>query len=124
MAGSGVYNKYPPTHDFKGIRVLNLGCGFEQFKFPNVTNVDAYDICNPDLVWDLNVTPLPFEDETFDLIVGNHVLEHVPLWWNLFNDCSRMLKPNGSMEIWGPGDGQDGQLGYRDHVNIINRCSF
>jgi SAM-dependent methyltransferase len=124
MAGSGVYNKYPKEYNFKGLRVLNIGCGFEQFKFENVTNLDAYDICDPDVVWDLNVTPLPFEDNTFDFIIANHILEHVEMYWPLFNDCARILKPDGHMEVWGPGDGTDGQLGYRDHVNIINQCSF
>lgn len=124
MSGTGVYNKYSQGTTFNGLRVLNIGCGFEQYKAPNVTNVDAYDICSPDLVWDLNVTPLPFEDNTFDFIIANHVLEHIQEWWPLFNDCARMLKPNGKMEVWVPGDGQDGQLGYRDHIHIINRCSF
>lgn len=124
MSGTGAYFKYGPDYDFNGKRVLNIGCGFEQWKFPNVTNVDAYDICNPDLVWDLNVTPLPFEDNTFDFIMANHILEHVQYWWELFNDLARVLKPNGRLELWVPGGGADSQLGYRDHIHIINQCSF
>ena len=124
MSGSGAYNKYPPNFNFGGKKVLNVGCGFEQWRFPNVTNVDKYDICQPDLVWDLNNPPLPIADNTFDFIIANHILEHLDNWWELFNDCARMVKPGGMIEVWGPGDGQDGQLGYRDHVAIVNRTSF
>lgn len=122
--GTQIYLKYPPGHKFKGKKVLNVGCGFAQFKAPNVINLDAYDICKPDVVWDLNKAPLPFEEDTFDHIIANHILEHLPNWWDCFNDFGRILKPNGTLEIWLPGSGSDSQLGYRDHVITINHCSF
>ncbi len=50
--GTHIYDKYRPDHDFGGKRVLNIGCGFAQFKRPNVVNVDAYDICKPDALHD------------------------------------------------------------------------
>lgn len=122
--GTAVYFKYRPTENFGGRRVLNLGCGGAQFKRPNVVNVDAFDVCKPDLIWNLNKTPLPFQREEFDLIIANHILEHLPKWWDLFNDCARMLKVGGTIEVHIPGDGTSGQLGYRDHVTTINQFSF
>jgi len=121
---SGVYNKYPSTFTFEGKKVLNLGCGFAKYKANNVVNLDAFDNCQPDVKWDLTKTPLPFEDETFDFIIANHSLEHVSGWWEVFRDCARILKVGGHMEIWGPGMGGDAILGFRDHVNTINQCSF
>lgn len=118
------FNKYPEGCDFGGRKVLNIGCGFAKYKSPNVVNVDAFDNCAPDIVLDLNETPYPFKDNTFDLILANHIIEHLPNWWACFNECARVLKPNGRLEIWVPGGGSDAIFGYRDHVNEINKCSF
>jgi len=124
MIGSGIFFKYHPDETFRGKRVLNIGCGFAKFSAKNVTNMDGYDICSPDVVWDLNKTPLPFEDNTFDLILANHILEHVDKWWECFVDMGRILKNGGVIEIWLPGSGNDSQWGYRDHVQMINHYSF
>jgi len=122
--GTSIYLKYPPQFNFGGIRVLNLGCGFAQYRHPNVVNVDAYDNCSPDLTWDLNKTPYPFDDGSFDLILANHIFEHLPNWWDAFSECARILRENGHMEVWLPGNGSDSILGFRDHCNVINHCSF
>ena len=39
---------------------------------------------------------LPFEDRTVDLIICNHVYEHVPNADKLFEEIFRVLKPHGS----------------------------
>jgi SAM-dependent methyltransferase len=127
--GTPVYFKYPPESNFGGLKVLNMGCGFAQFPAPNVVNLDAYDNCRPPdrsnfVKHDLSDTPLPFEDNTFDLIIANHIIEHIPNWWKTFCDCARILKVGGVIEIWVPGVGSDSILGYRDHINTINGCSF
>jgi len=109
--------------DITGLKVLNLGCGNAKITGENVVNVDAYPICKPDVVWDLNKTPLPFKDESFDLILASHVFEHLPNWWDCFCDCARILKPGGFIEVWVPGFG-DAVRGYRDHVCEININSF
>ena len=122
--GSSIYYKYPENCDFGGKKVLNIGCGFAQFKAPNVINLDAYDVCKPDVVCNLEDGALPFPDDTFDLVIANHILEHVHNWWECFNECARVLKPNGILEVYLPGIGNDSQLGYRDHVSMINHYSF
>jgi SAM-dependent methyltransferase len=121
LSGS-TYTKYPPECDFRGAKVLNIGCGNTVFKAPNVVNVDLNSEF-ADVVWDLSKTPLPFKDQEFDHIIANHVLEHVPNWWECFKELARIVKIGGVIEVWGPGPG-DTQLGYRDHINVINACSF
>ena len=118
--GTSLYFKYPPESLFGGKRTLNIGCGYAQYRTPNVVNLDAYDRCKPDVVWDLEHMPLPFEDNSFDLILANHILEHVRGGWALFAECGRVLKPNGRMEIYVPGNGSDSIRGYRDHVAQIS----
>ena len=122
--GTNIFEKFHPDYDFGGRRVLNVGCGFGKFAAKNVTNLDAYAICKPDVVWDLSQSPLPFKDNTFDLILANHILEHVPGWWGAFSDFGRILKEGGQVEVFVPGGGSDSILGYRDHINTINYCSF
>lgn len=122
--GSSIYFKYLPDHDFGGKKVLNLGCGFAKYKAKNVVNVDAFDVCKPNVVWDLNKAPLPFKENTFDLILANHIFEHLPNWWQCFEDCGRILKVGGKIEVYIPGSGSDTQLGYRDHVHVVNHFSF
>ena len=54
---------------------LNIGCGLD--KRPGYVNIDYSDNLNPDLVWDLEQTPWPFQDNSVDEIVACHVLEHL-----------------------------------------------
>jgi len=121
LSGS-TYAKYPPEHTFCGAKVLNLGCGKTVYKAPNIVNLDLNNDF-ADVVWDLSKTPLPFKDQEFDHIIANHVLEHIPDWWQCFKELARIVKIGGIIEIWVPGPG-DTQLGYRDHINVINTCSW
>lgn len=46
-------------------------------------------------VQNMNVTNIPYPDGTFDLVICNHVLEHVPDDLTAMNELSRVLKSNG-----------------------------
>ena len=121
---SVTYRKYPKDSVFTGMRVLNVGCGTTTYPSPNVVNVDLFPNPGVNLVQDLSKTPYPLEANSFDLVIANHILEHVPNWWECFKECARLVKPGGRVEVWLPGDGTSSQLGYRDHINVINYCSF
>lgn len=101
---------------------LNLGCGFS--KHPDAINVDGYKECNPDLLWNLNKYPYPWEDNSIDKIYAYHVFEHIEDWWRTFIECSRILKYMGELEIRVPDPTSDSALAYRDHLHIINLMSF
>jgi predicted SAM-dependent methyltransferase len=55
----------------------------------------------PDIVHDLNIIPLPFDDNSFDEIHAYQVLEHCgtqgdyKFFFAQFEDFWRILKPNG-----------------------------
>lgn len=123
--GTTAYVKYPPEYNFFGKTVLNLGSGMTTYRAPNVINLDAYPDGGTDVIFDLDSgSRLPFDDNYFDFILANHILEHLRNWWFVFEECARVLKPKGIMEIWVPGNGNDGIFGYRDHIHQINACSF
>lgn len=121
--GTTLFNKFPLTETFRGKRVLNLGCGHAKFPAKNVTNLDAYEVCKPDVVADLE-KPLPFADESFDVILANHVMEHLKNWWGCFEECARILAPGGKLLMYIPDCGNDTMMGFRDHVSYININSF
>jgi hypothetical protein len=54
---------------------LNMGCGFK--KLFDHWNVDFEAKCNPDQVLDLEETPWPYEDDFFEKITADNILEHL-----------------------------------------------
>jgi ubiquinone/menaquinone biosynthesis C-methylase UbiE len=104
-----------------GVR-LNLGCGYT--KWPGWVNVDAYDVCQPDVVHDLDVTPFPWADNSVDEVQAWHVFEHLRDWWPAFTECARILRPGGVLEVRTPHESSKTALTYRDHNHIFSTYSF
>lgn len=104
-------------------RVLNLGCGFK--KYIGGVNVDAYDSCAPDIIWDLGKTPWEWaEDESFDVIYAHHIFEHLIDWWPAFEECARVLKVGGIFEMRLPDESSSTALSYRDHHHLFTPWTF
>jgi SAM-dependent methyltransferase len=101
--------------------ILNIGCGLD--KIEGMINVDAYEVCKPDVVADLNKL-LPWKDNSVDEILAKHVFEHLDDFWETFKECIRILKPGGSIEIHVPDESSGNALTYRDHKRIIAQNSF
>lgn len=121
---SETYVKYPPWSEFGGKKVLNIGCGHCVYKAPNVINADLEKGEGVNMLLDLSKTPFPFDDNQFDFIIANHVLEHVPNWWECFKELARIVKPGGKIEVWIPPLSSDSSFTYRDHINRIGVFSF
>ncbi len=64
----------PPHRRPAASRKLHLGCG--QRKLPGWLNVDVYD-SDQDL--DLTTGLLPWPDDSFDLVVSQHMIEHLDM---------------------------------------------
>jgi SAM-dependent methyltransferase len=50
----------------------------------------------------LDVTAMPFADNTFDLVICNHVIEHVPAWEALAQELHRVVRPGGIVYVATP----------------------
>lgn len=49
-----------------------------------------------------DITAIDFADNTFDLVLANHVMEHVPAYRKAMNEVCRVLKPGGVAILQAP----------------------
>ena len=99
---------------------LNLGCGRDYKE--GWINVDKYD--SGDIVWNLNVTPYPFPDDSAESILLDNVLEHIENVHSLLEECYRILKPGGSCRIIVPYYNSAGAYNDITHVHFFNHTSI
>ena len=109
-------------------RELLIGCGNNRQKkvrrsdrptdWKNLTTLDIDPECGADVSHDLEVLPLPFEDNAFDEIHAYEVLEHTgrqgdyKFFFAQFHEFWRILKPGGLViltvpkweSVWAYGD--------------------
>ena len=79
---------------------LNLACGKKYLK--DYVNLDIDAKYKPDVVWNLDKFPYPFEDNSFNEILASHILEHVDKPDKTMKELYRILKPNGKLIILFP----------------------
>jgi SAM-dependent methyltransferase len=87
-----------------------LGCGHNRSKqiavkgsedWDRLVTVDCNKDASPDILWDLNMIPLPLEDNCASEIHAYQVLEHLgqqgdaSFFFRQWNDFWRILKPGG-----------------------------
>lgn len=88
-----------------GMKVLHIAPEDNLFKVLFKANFDEY-ICGdlftegyentyPEHVQDMNILEIPYDDQYFDLIICNHVLEHVPEDIAGMKELFRVLKLGG-----------------------------
>lgn len=107
-------------------RVKKMSQKGEEEKWFNLTTLDCYPECKPDVVHDLEKFPYPFEDATFDEIHAYEVLEHTgnqgdwKFFFDQFAEFYRILKPNGL--IYGSCPNWDSPWAWGDpsHKRVIN----
>ena len=79
------------------MKKLNLGCG--HFRKEGFINLDISNLCEPDVLHDLDNIPYPFKNNTFDLIESDHVLEHLSKPFEVMKELHRILKPAGILKV-------------------------
>lgn len=53
------------------------------------------DLQSPDVMMELDLCNLKLEDNSFDVVLCNHVLEHIPEDMKAMREIHRVLRPNG-----------------------------
>lgn len=99
---------------------LNIGSGNR--KLNGYINLDKSKNANPDVICDLELGKLPYDDESISEIVATHILEHVQNIIPLMNECYRVLKKDGCMRIIVPQN--EGTWADPTHVRAFSKLSF
>ena len=84
----------------KGKKVLHIApelCFIKRFEAFHGDNYITADIESPLAKVKLDVLDMPFEDDSFDIVFCNHVLEHVSDDIKAMSEIYRVMKPGG----WG-----------------------
>jgi len=131
-----------PTVDFipQSYRELLLGCGASRERkvfqengktpFRNLTTLDLEASHKPDVVHDLNVTPWPFEDSSFDEVHAYEILEHLGRqgdahsFFAHFSEIWRVLKPGGRLFASCPMWDSPWAWGDPGHTRIITKYTL
>ena len=82
-------------------KVLDLGCG-EQKKVAWAIGLDRVKTAATDVVHDLDSYPWPFADDTFDVVIASHVLEHVADLMRLCEELHRVCRDGALVKVATP----------------------
>jgi SAM-dependent methyltransferase len=100
-------------------RVLDVGClNFRQYNLSinlgradlHHSGVDYMDLSDaiPDKFIfrqaNLDNAPIPFEDDTFDMVIASHIIEHLKDGISFAKELIRVLKPGGILYIEAPSE--------------------
>lgn len=97
--------------DFSKAKVLDIGTGSGNIahelskKAKAVSSVDLVDERKEKRGYDFKLTndeSLPFKDEMFDIVIANHVIEHMPNQARHISEVLRVLKPGGYLYLATP----------------------
>ena len=80
--------------------VLDLGCGSK--KWPGSVGVDISADTDADIVHDLDTFPYPLEDDAFDQVLMQDVLEHVAEPIRVMDELHRVCRPGARIHIRTP----------------------
>lgn len=77
---------------------LVLGCGNRPY--PGAVNHDRVQFApHVDVAWDLNVFPWPWEDDSFDEVIAEDLVEHLNDFIQFFDECWRILRRGGRVRV-------------------------
>lgn len=79
------------------MKILDLGCGDRKTK--GAIGADCVALPGVDVVMNLNVFPYPFEDDSFDTIYLNDVIEHLPDTIRVMEEIHRIGRPGARVHI-------------------------
>ncbi|MHB8174094.1 MAG: class I SAM-dependent methyltransferase [Nitrospirota bacterium] len=87
---------YRALEDYAGkerLAVLDVGCGRRKFK--GATGIDERTNSLADIRHDLNTYPYPIPDNSYDVVICRHVLEHMDNVPATMEEFHRVAKPGG-----------------------------
>ena len=104
------------------MKILDVGCGNNKYK--GAIGLDNNPRTAADVIHDLGSLPYPFADNEFDLVVSNHVVEHVPDVMAFVSELYRITKNGGHIRLLTPHYTNPDWATDPTHRNHFNSYSF
>ncbi len=79
---------------------LDIGCG--PHKEDGFIGMDIYRYKGVDIVWNINKIPWPIEDDSFEYIQANQVIEHIHDLFGFFKEIHRISENGAILHIETP----------------------
>jgi len=103
-------------------KILDIGCG--NSKIPGAVGIDISATTQADVVHNLNSFPWPFENNTFDEIICNDVLEHLEDVVASMEEIHRITKESAIVKIRLPHFSCFNSYGDVTHKHMFNSQSL
>lgn len=103
-------------------KILDVGCGAN--KTEGAIGLDNNPRTGADIIHDLGELPYPFPDNEFDLVVSNHVVEHVPNVMAFVTELYRVTRHGGRIKLLTPHYTNPDWPNDPTHRNHINSYTF
>ncbi len=85
------------TEKLKFLHIAPEYCFIKLFKGMKNLDYTTADLISPWADVKMDAHDIPFQENTFDVVICNHVLEHVEDYHQVMTECYRVMKPGG----WG-----------------------
>ncbi len=101
------------TKDLKVLHIAPEQCFFKRFRDLENLDYTTGDLESPIADVHFDIQDIPFSDETYDVVICNHVLEHVDDDSKAMSEMYRILKPGGFAILQVP-QNTDAEKTYED----------
>ncbi|OYT40915.1 MAG: hypothetical protein B6U86_03390 [Candidatus Altiarchaeales archaeon ex4484_43] len=108
------------------MKVLDVGCGErkKEIEDADVVGVDSIALPGVDVVHDLDRFPWPFNDDEFDLVIMDDVLEHLSDTLKVIEELHRITRDHGLIKISVPHYTSDNYYTDITHKRAFTSRSF
>ncbi len=103
-------------------RILDIGCGTN--KVAGAIGMDVNPRTAADVIHDLDDLPYPFAADSFDEVIGRHVIEHVKEPLAVMCELHRITRPGGIVRLIAPHWTNPDFATDLTHRNHLNSYSF
>jgi len=103
-------------------KILDVGCG--NHKMPGATGIDISIGTHADIIHDLNRRPWPFNDNSFDEIICNDIIEHLDDVVGVMEELHRIGKSGALVRIRVPHFSSHNSFGDVTHKHLFNSNAF
>jgi SAM-dependent methyltransferase len=102
--------------------VLDVGCGSS--KYPGAVGLDISADTDADVVHNLDERPFPFDDDSFDQILMQDVIEHVAEPVKLMEELHRISRPGARIQLRTPHFSSVLAYGDPTHKHYFSRIAI